>query len=199
MAEQKDPEEQQLQKKEKKKDDSLALSDSLFSVRINPVSVEVMEWGLMTQAAKFTALLGEETDRFFTDFKMSETERSTISSAVILTSLVEFERMKHKLSYCSGHRTGVRSAVAALPLSWCDSLKDSNYQYNDPSRRGGVALAVEGMLSEHDTINAGLVALFALFDTRVLQLGLGALCGLLVVVVFRFCFMRMKNENLKTF
>ena len=169
-------------------------------VHINPVSVEVMEWGLMLSASRFVSLI-DPALHAITRTETSQIEKVKAANALLLTSLVEFERAKVGKTFCTAHKQGLVHAVgdSGVDLTFCGKIKESGYSFQYVSNENGED---DGPF-ENQTLNKVVVGLalhlLNVFSSRPLQLALGAICMLLLLGVFRLCYIRWKRTSTKTF
>lgn len=183
-------------------------------VHINPVSVEIMEFGLMLGANKFVSLLAEplqtimHSDASLLDSQASGSKAAEFKHAaevILVNSFVEHERAREGRSHCTAHRDGAipsdttaTGTASGADVSFCGRLKASDYVY-----RVGTEHATDDGPFENAALNKFVVnlalSLLAVFSSRILQLGLGFITVLLILGVFRLCYSRWRRTSTKTF
>ena len=175
-------------------------------VHINPVSAEVMEYGIMLDAGRLLSLLEGAVSVALQSKSDTSSGTASAKGAILLSNLVEFERANAGKSFCTAHRDGIVSSPASegvgsvsSELTWCGRLKAMNYAFT-PHR------ASEGEDDgpfENPTLNKFVVnlALYLLyfFSSRMLQLGLGFASVVIILALFRLCYVRWRRTSTKTF
>jgi hypothetical protein len=178
-------------------------------VHISPVSVEVMEWGIVLEANTFVSLTARASGVVASAEGSATTggaaARQHAGKTVLLTSLAEYQRANSGKSFCTAHRDGLESAVvpagaAVVDPSWCEKMKATNYIFK---AHGTGGVGEDDGPFENATLNKFVVnlaiSLLYVFSSRVLQLGLGVLSVVLIFGVFRLCYVRWKLTSTKTF
>lgn len=172
-------------------------------VHINPVSVEIMELGLMLGAFKFVSLTPESLKLVSaadsTGSTMDVSKKVAFKQAaetVLVTSFVEHERAREGKIYCTAHRDGVNPSDSA-DVSFCGRLAASNYVYKVASDHANDDGPFENPTLNKFVVNLAL-SLLGVFSSRILQLGLGFITVVLILGVFRLCYTRWKRTSTKT-
>lgn len=181
-------------------------------VHINPVSVEIMEFGLMLGANKFVTLIAEQLSTISTagspdapatagaGDRGNAVALKQAAEIVLLTSFLEHERAREGRSYCTSHKDGVipLAAEGVTDVSFCGRLKSSNYLYKATTDHSTDDGPFENPALNKIVVKLALT-LLAVFSSRVLQLGLGFITVVLIIGLFRLCYTRWKRVSTKTY
>lgn len=169
-------------------------------VHIAPASAEVMEWGLMVEATTFAALTSEAIQTL-TNADAAELDKRRAGGVLVQTGMVEYERARAGRTYCTSHRDRLVPADGAtVDPSWCGKIKPAGYAYKSMSVD---QYGEDDGPFENATLNAFVVnlalSLMKVFNSRLLQLGLGFLCVVLIFGIGRLCYVRWRRTSTKTF